>query len=263
MLAQEKQGRATDWEIPETPSAAESRWIWAQVVAPPRSSFLRLVFVRARHLVMAAIWRKSWNMQRDDDFAPKLGRMRERREFRSGFLREVERAIARGGGRKRGGASSPRRVFYGTRIGRGAGVGRVLELRDRHAAFRSRRVVIKTRLIKLAGRSLNGARVHLRYLQRDGVTREALPGGLYDAKLDRADGAAFLERSQVTATSSASSSRRKTRSIPGPQRLYPPSHAPHGGGPRHDPRLGRSRSPRYRSSPHPHRAPRQGRAAPT
>ncbi len=134
-------------------------------------------------------------MKRDDDFVPKLGRMRERREVRSGFLREVERAIARGGGRKRGGASSSRRIFYGNRIGRGAGVGRVLAFRDHHAAFRTRRVIIKTRLIKLAGRSLNGARVHLRYLQRDGVTRAGLPGDLYDAKLDRADGTAFLERS--------------------------------------------------------------------
>ncbi len=133
-------------------------------------------------------------MKRDDDFVPRLGRMRERRAIRSGFLREVERVVARAGGRKRGGA--PRRVFYGNRIGRGAGVGRVLASRDRHAAFRSRRVVIKTRLIKLAGRSLDGAHVHLRYLQRDGVTREGLPGDLYDAKLDRADGAAFLERSE-------------------------------------------------------------------
>jgi type IV secretory pathway VirD2 relaxase len=135
-------------------------------------------------------------MQREDDFLPKLGGICERREVRSGFLREVERAIARGGGRKRGGASSPRRIFYGNRIGRGAGVGRVLASRDRHAAFRTRRVVIKTRLIKLAGRSLNRARVHLRYLQRDGVTREGWPGDLYDAKVDRADGTVFLERSE-------------------------------------------------------------------
>src|SRR5262245_51979529 len=96
-------------------------------------------------------------MKRDDDFVPKLGRMRERREMRSGFLREVERAIARAGGRKRGGASSPRRIFYGNRIGRGAGVGRVLTSRDRRAAFPTRRVIIKTRLIKRVGRSLNGA----------------------------------------------------------------------------------------------------------
>jgi len=136
-------------------------------------------------------------MTEDDDFKLKLGRIRARRgDVRSGYLREVERAVARAGGRKQGGASSRRGIFYGSRIGRGAGVGRVLASRDRHAAFRTRRVVIKTRVIKLAGRGLKGARVHLRYLQRDGVTRDGLPGDLYDAKLDRADGAAFLERSE-------------------------------------------------------------------
>ena len=70
----------------------------------------------------------------------------------------------------------------------------MLASRDRFAAFRTRRVVVKARLIKLAGRGLKGAQVHLRYLQRDGVTREGLPGDLYDAKLDQADGRAFLER---------------------------------------------------------------------
>src|SRR3546814_13111852 len=42
---------------------------------------------------------------------------------------------------------------------------------------------------------LKGARTHLRYIQRDGVTRDGLPGELYDADSDRADGRAFLERS--------------------------------------------------------------------
>src|SRR5690349_4188587 len=84
---------------------------------------------------VALSWRRlgerGGDMKRGDDFVPKLGRMRERREVRSGFLREVEHAIARAGGRKRGGgASSPRRIFYGNRIGRGAGVGRVLASRD-------------------------------------------------------------------------------------------------------------------------------------
>ena len=39
------------------------------------------------------------------------------------------------------------------------------------------------------------AAVHLRYLQRDGVTREGSPGQLYSATADRADGRAFLDRS--------------------------------------------------------------------
>ncbi len=65
----------------------------------------------------------------------------------------------------------------------------MLASRDRYAAFRTRRVVIKTWLIKLAGQGLKGAGTHLRYLQRDGVTREGLPGDLYDATLDRSEGA--------------------------------------------------------------------------
>ena len=128
-------------------------------------------------------------MTRDDDFEPKLGKISNRGgNVRSRYLRQVGRTVARAGGRKRGSS------FQGNRIGRGAGVGRVLASRDRFAAFRTRRVVVKARLIKLAGRGLKGAQVHLRYLQRDGVTREGLPGDLYDAKLDQADGRAFLER---------------------------------------------------------------------
>ena len=126
-------------------------------------------------------------MSRDDDFQPRLGRIGDRR-LRSRYLREVKRSVALAGGRRRQGR------FHGNRIGRGAGIGRVLGSRDRYAAFRSRRVVVKARLIRLAGRGLKGAQVHLRYLQRDGVTREGLPGDLYDGEHDRANGPAFLER---------------------------------------------------------------------
>lgn len=130
-------------------------------------------------------------MQFDDEFDPKLGRIRARGgRVRSRYLSEVARSVGRAGGRSR----QSRGKFSGSRSGRGAGVGRVLGSRDRYAAFRQRRVVVKTRLIKLAGRGLKGARAHLRYLQRDGVTREGLPGDLYDATQDRADGKAFLER---------------------------------------------------------------------
>ncbi|MDE2167767.1 MAG: relaxase/mobilization nuclease and DUF3363 domain-containing protein [Alphaproteobacteria bacterium] len=126
-------------------------------------------------------------MSRDDDFEPRLGLIGNRR-LRSSYLREVRRGIAVAGGRRR------QSRFDGSRIGRGAGVGRVLGSRDRYAAFRIRRVIVKARLIKLAGHGLKGAQVHLRYLQRDGVTREGLPGDLYDAQHDRANGPAFLER---------------------------------------------------------------------
>ena len=83
--------------------------------------------------------------------------------------------------------------FHGNRTGRGAGIGRVLAARDRYAAFRSRRVITKARIVKLAGKGLNAAKAHLRYLQRDGVTREGQPGVLYDAERVGVDGKNFLE----------------------------------------------------------------------
>jgi type IV secretory pathway VirD2 relaxase len=132
----------------------------------------------------------------DDEFLPRLGRIRSRGAGKRSarYLQRVIRAIALAGGRPRGGSTRRRSSFHGNRIGRGSGVGRVLASRDRYAAFRSRRVVVKTRIVKLAGRGLAGSRLHLRYIQRDGVTREGLPGELYDAQRDRADGKAFLER---------------------------------------------------------------------
>ena len=53
-------------------------------------------------------------------------------------------------------AGKGRRAFQGNRIGRGAGVGRVLASRDRYAAFRARRVVVKARIVKMAGRDSTG-----------------------------------------------------------------------------------------------------------
>jgi type IV secretory pathway VirD2 relaxase len=124
------------------------------------------------------------------EFEPKLGRIGNR-GVRSAFLRDVAQTVARAGGRKH---ALSRRGGHLGRIGRGAGVGRVLGARDRYAAFRQRRVIVKTRVIKLAGRGTTSARAHLRYLQRDGVTREGQPGDLYDAAHDRANGNAFLGR---------------------------------------------------------------------
>ncbi|MFC0209776.1 DUF3363 domain-containing protein, partial [Chelativorans intermedius] len=136
----------------------------------------------------------------DDDFKLKPGKIRSRgSKVGRKFLHQVLAAsnLARGGA---GGTRKSR--FTGSRIGRGAGVGRVLANRDRYAAFRQRRVIIKSRIVKLAGKGMakgmENARAHLRYIQRDGVTREggAERGELYGAEQDRADGKAFLERSE-------------------------------------------------------------------
>jgi type IV secretory pathway VirD2 relaxase len=72
--------------------------------------------------------------------------------------------------------------------------------------FRSRRVVVKARVVKLApqrGRSrgskfraatAKAVDAHLRYLERDGVTKDGDKGRVYSAIEDEADGKAFVER---------------------------------------------------------------------
>ncbi len=133
-------------------------------------------------------------MAHDDDFEPKLGKIRARGGKRGErYLQQVLHAASSASGRAIS-AFGRRSRFDGSRIGRGAGVGRTLA--DRHVAFRARRVVIKTRLVKIGARGLKAARLHLRYVQRDGVTREGLPGELYDADKDHADGKAFLDRAE-------------------------------------------------------------------
>ncbi|MGK9236558.1 relaxase/mobilization nuclease and DUF3363 domain-containing protein [Inquilinus limosus] len=131
-----------------------------------------------------------------DEFEPELGRIRHGGS-RSGrrYQQRILQAAALTGGRRSRGRSTPGATFKGSRIGRGAGVGRVLAARDRYAAHRQRRVVVKTRIVRLSGAGLGAARAHLRYVQRDGVTREGEPGRLYSAEEGQADGRVFLQRS--------------------------------------------------------------------
>jgi type IV secretory pathway VirD2 relaxase len=65
---------------------------------------------------------------------------------------------------------------------------------ERGVRFRSRRVVVKARVVKLRGGASRAADAHLRYLQRDGVTRDGDPGRVYSAIQDHADGEAFVRR---------------------------------------------------------------------
>jgi type IV secretory pathway VirD2 relaxase len=58
----------------------------------------------------------------------------------------------------------------------------------------ARRVTVRARYTPQRAGDLGAARAHLRYIQRDGVTRDGEPGRLYGAHSDDADGAAFLDR---------------------------------------------------------------------
>ena len=127
----------------------------------------------------------------DDDFTPKLGRKRGKDGKRAVKYGGRILAAVRLAGTKTGVRS---RRFDGRRIGRGSSIGRLLSSRDRFAGFRGRRAVVKASLIRLQGKAGQVARAHMRYIQRDGVTREGLPGELYGPETDRADGDDFLKR---------------------------------------------------------------------
>lgn len=95
----------------------------------------------------------------------------------------------------KGGQSARSAKGPGVRRGRGATFVRARTLSGgwRHSAPGMRRVVVKTRYVQNAGRNGKSA-AHLRYIQREGTSRDGEHGQLYSATEDRADGDAFVER---------------------------------------------------------------------
>jgi len=125
----------------------------------------------------------------DDEFEVKLGRIGNRRAKRApSYLRRVRQETEKAGAGLRRASS-----FTGGRTGRGHAQGVMLAGRGRMGG--RRRVVIKARIVRIKSGDAGAARAHLRYVQRDGVTREGKPGELYDVADDRADGKAFTDRS--------------------------------------------------------------------
>ena len=164
-------------------------------------------------------------MARDDtdNFRIRPGRSRDRgtaatRQTRS-FTTQVKVAVRRAGGdpnqigatRSSGRRAGVNNARFNAR-GRGARVMASLPVRDgqwqRDSAgrYRSRRVVVKARVVKLnplrgsRGASIRrgvagkAADAHLRYLERDGVTQDGEKARAYSALGDEADGKAFIER---------------------------------------------------------------------
>ena len=126
-----------------------------------------------------------------DDFKPKLGRMRDAGgahlvKHTTRVFRQAGKAGVRALRQK--GHVSPSAL----RRGMGAGVRAAAGL----IAPGSRRVIVKARYTRIVAGDLGAARAHLKYILRDGVTREGMAGHLYDASHDEADGSAFLARSE-------------------------------------------------------------------
>lgn len=125
-----------------------------------------------------------------DDFHPKLGRIRDARRARAQrhaalVFREAGKHGARAL-RQKGHVSPdmPKR-------GMGAGVRAAAGL----IAPGSRRVIVKARYTRIVGGDLGAARAHVKYIVRDGVTRDGTPGRLYDGTEEDVDSSAFLARS--------------------------------------------------------------------
>jgi type IV secretory pathway VirD2 relaxase len=99
--------------------------------------------------------------------------------------------------RSRGARARPKTLFAevltaARTFGRGRGVG----LRSGLLFNRSRRVVVKARVVRHSGRRFRSAAlaVHVRYLRREGVTRDGEKANLFDAHGDSTDEKGFVER---------------------------------------------------------------------
>jgi hypothetical protein len=138
------------------------------------------------------------------DFRPRLGRIRDDkargpRRSRS-FVHQVVSATVKANG----GPLSPAR-FRGRRIpakkdrcspiGRGQlAVQRLKVSAERRGpGARMRGVIVKARIVRLRSGS-RAADAHVRYLQRDGTTRDGERGRLYGPQSDEVDGKDFIDR---------------------------------------------------------------------
>ena len=123
-------------------------------------------------------------MSREDDFRLRPGRIRSDAKARTQpFLRQALRAAQKAGG------------MHGTRSRRtNFGRGRAASLsKSRGLLSRARQVSVKTRVVRQA-RTPGGLAAHLKYLQRDGVTRDGRPGQLFNAEREGVSAGAFAER---------------------------------------------------------------------
>ncbi|MBH3339939.1 relaxase/mobilization nuclease and DUF3363 domain-containing protein [Pseudomonas mendocina] len=122
----------------------------------------------------------------DDElrFRPQPGKPQQRGQpFVNQVLRQANKA----------GTGKPRKAGHqpGARLGRGHVAAR---FSGQQLPSNARRVTIKTRLVNLRQAGKGSTLSHLRYIERDGVSREGEPGQAYGPMTNRADLNAFEER---------------------------------------------------------------------
>jgi type IV secretory pathway VirD2 relaxase len=115
---------------------------------------------------------------------------RARREATERFTARILREAGKQGFRalrRKGSRLPPGSLTRGMATGARAAFGLI--------APHARNVIVKVRYTPIVDGDVGAARAHLRYILRDGVTRDGGPGQLYDATSDSADGAALIKRS--------------------------------------------------------------------
>jgi type IV secretory pathway VirD2 relaxase len=125
-----------------------------------------------------------------DNLRIRLGRIRDRGARRpKSFVGQVMRAVTKAGHSGKG--FGPGRGNASSGFGRGRVAALALSLRSP-----SRRVVIKARVVRHRGRGFRSAPLakHVRYLKREGVTRDGAEARMFDTRSDVADERAFAER---------------------------------------------------------------------
>ncbi|MGL1921627.1 MAG: DUF3363 domain-containing protein [Hyphomicrobiales bacterium] len=130
----------------------------------------------------------------NDNFKPRLGRIGNAGKKSS--KRFIDRVLNAAGKIDNNFVKSGNhRSFTGRNMGRGYMV--VSSTRNQfRSTTNQRRVVIKSRIVKLAQNGFSKATSHLKYIQRDGVDKNGDAGKIYDAEHDEVDGKSFLDDSR-------------------------------------------------------------------
>jgi type IV secretory pathway VirD2 relaxase len=126
---------------------------------------------------------------KDDDFEPKLGRSRAKGKSPRKFISRVLRAASKAGPVSRGGLRYNRGASAS--FGRGQVAARLVGNR---MSATSRLVTVKTLLVNLKRTPMGSSIAHLKYIERDGVTREGEPGRAYGRDDDLAEVGEFEKR---------------------------------------------------------------------
>jgi type IV secretory pathway VirD2 relaxase len=127
---------------------------------------------------------------KNNEIRPKLGKPKSGGDASSRRL--VSQLLARGVKVRRD-SSVPRAISRRnvTDFHRGKAA---MKLSVRAPGRRSRRVMVKTRIVSLKRAGARSIATHLRYIERDGVTADGSPASAYGAKLDAVDTREFASR---------------------------------------------------------------------